>query len=353
VDRSELEVLADRFRALADIDFRGVSPLYECLTRAAAEDPALLSLLLPAAQRDRRPHLLFAAVQYLLSRQGSDPLTEFGQEPFPAFRSWCLGHRPEIEDIVATHVVQTNEVGRCAALLPCLAVVAETAQQPLAILEVGASAGLNLLFDRYRYVYGTGPAVGAADSDVVLQPRLEGDLVPNAAVPSVSWRLGLDRLPVDVTDDDAVSWLRACIWPEQHKRIELLTRAVAAARRDPPTVVRGDAVDSLRALVRAAPEDAALCVVHTAVLPYIPDYTRFTDLIVELARSRPLWWVSGEVPGVVRQLREQPKVNGQISFIYGVVPLGIPGQGPRTLARGGGHGTWLEWLDPTSARPRT
>jgi hypothetical protein len=203
-------------------------------------------------------------------------------------------------------------------------------------------------------VYGAGHEVGAADSDVVLRPHLEGDLVPNASLPSVAWRCGLDRIPVDVTDDDAVGWLRACIWPEERERVELLARAVAVARRDPPTVVSGDAVESLPALVRSAPEDAALCVVHTAVLPYIPDYTRFTDLVAELARDRPMWWISGEVAGLVRQLGKPPTTtSGQISFIYGVVPLGIFGQGPRTLARAGGHGTWLEWLDPRSAQPRT
>ena len=211
---------------------------------------------------------------------------------------------------------------------------------------------MNLLFDRYRYVYGAGREVGAADSDVVLRPRLEGDLVPNASIPSVVWRRGLDRLPVDVTDDNAVGWLRACIWPEQHERVELLEQAVATARRDPPTVVSGDAVEALPALVRSAPEDAALCIVHTAVLPYIPDHTRFTDLIAEVARDRPLWWVSGEVPGLVRQLRKPAITSGQISFLYGVVPLGISGLGPRTLARAGGHGTWLEWLDPESALSR-
>src|SRR5438132_570816 len=77
------------------------------------------------------PRLLVAAVQSLLQGEASGPVAAFGSEPFSSFRSWCLARRSDIEQIAGMRVVQTNEVGRCAALLPCLATVAETARQPL------------------------------------------------------------------------------------------------------------------------------------------------------------------------------------------------------------------------------
>jgi hypothetical protein len=116
----DLDGVANFFRLIAAVDLRGASPLYERLAQEASNDPDVLSLMLPASPRDRLPHLLFAAVHHLLLGEGSDPLEAFGSEPFAAFRSWCLARRPEIEDIVATRFIQTNEVGRCAALLPCL-----------------------------------------------------------------------------------------------------------------------------------------------------------------------------------------------------------------------------------------
>jgi hypothetical protein len=342
----ELEAVANLFLLLAEVDYRGASPLYERLTRDAAEDPEILELLLPAAPRDRLPHLLFAAVQYLLLSEGNEPIAVFGSEPYSTFRSWCLGRRSDIQRLAGTRVVQTNEVGRAAALLPSLATVAETVQQPLAVVEVGASAGLNLLFDRYRYVFGPGLETGLADSEVVLRPRLTGDRKPPLSVPVVPWRRGIDRQPVDVTDDDAVRWLRSCIWPEQQWRIELLERAVEVARRDPPILVTGDVFASLPAVVRAAPSDSALCVVHTAFLTYVPDPPRFGELLNELSRERPLWWVSGEGTGVVPQLPSpslETAADG-ISFLYGIVPLGIPDEPPRALARAGAHGAWVDWL---------
>lgn len=350
----EIEAVANLFRLLAAIDYRGASPLYERLAEEAAEDPEVLAVLLPAAPRDRLPHLLFAAVQYLLLAEGTDPIAAFGSEPYAAFRSWCLAHRSEIEQLARTRVVQTNEVGRCAALFPCLATVAERTRQPLALAEVGASAGLNLLFDRYRYLFGPGLEAGPEDSRVVLRPRLRGDGTPPLSMPDVPWRRGLDRQPVDITDDEAVRWLRSCIWPEQHWRIDLFERAAAAARHDPPTLVTGDVFESLPSLLRSAPPDAALCVVHTAFLTYVPDHPRFGELLNGLARERPIWWVSGEGTSLVPQLRAPPletHADG-ISFLYGVVPLGIPGERPRALARAGAHGAWLEWFDEETTSRR-
>src|SRR5207244_8001200 len=98
----------------------------------------------------------------------------------------------------------------------------------------------NQLFDRYAYDYngarlGDGSPVLACDSF----------LVPDR-FPEVAWRTGIDREPVDVTDDDAIAWLRACVYADQLERLERLEQAVAVARRDPPTIVPGDAVDVLR-----------------------------------------------------------------------------------------------------------
>src|SRR5580698_9080689 len=83
---ADLDALAGLFRALADIDYRGFSPLYERLANEASDDPEILSLLLPVGPNDRLPHLLFGAVQYLLLGEGSDPVAAFGSQPFDTFR---------------------------------------------------------------------------------------------------------------------------------------------------------------------------------------------------------------------------------------------------------------------------
>jgi hypothetical protein len=340
---SEIDDIGYLFRVLAELDYRGVSPLYDRLAVAAADDPDILRLLLPAARLERLPHLLFAAVQFLLLEVGSGPLEAFQDRPYEVFRDWCLARGGEIEALVATRFLQTNEVGRCAALVLCLASVAARSGRPLAVLEVGASAGLNLAFDRYRYVFD-GQSVGVGDGGVVIEPQVVGTPIPPFAVPAVVWRRGLDRCPVDVTDDDAVRWLRACIWPEQAGRRVLFDRAVALSRVHPPEIVTGDAITDLAAAAAGAPTDAALSIVHSAVLPYIADRKAFVAALNDLAAERPVWWVSGEVHGLVRDLPEPPTPTEGNAYVYGVVPLGVDAE-PRVVARAGPHGVWLEWLD--------
>jgi hypothetical protein len=341
---SETDDIAYLFRVLAELDYRGASPLYERLALAAADDPDILRLLLPAARHERLSHLLFAAVQFLLLAEGSGPLEAFEGRPYDVFRDWCLARRGEIEALVATRFVQTNEVGRCASLVLCLASVAARSGRPLAVLEVGTSAGLNLGFDRYRYVFDGDSTLGAEDAGVVLAPRVVGRPIALHAMPPVVWRRGLDRSPVDVTDDDAVRWLRACIWPEQAWRRELFDRAVTVNRTDPPEIVTGDAVTDLAAAVADAPTDAALCILHSALMQYVADRPAFVAALRDVAAERPVWWISGEPPGLVRGLPEPPTPTEGIAFLYGVVPLGVDAE-PRLVARAGGHGGWVEWLD--------
>jgi hypothetical protein len=341
---SEIDDIAYLFRVLAELDYRGASPLYERLALAAADDPDILHLLLPAVRHERLSHLLFAAVQFLLLGEGSGPLEAFEDRPYDVFRDWCLARRGEIETLVATRFVQTNEVGRCASLVLCLASVAARSGRPLAVLEVGTSAGLNLGFDRYRYVFGDDSTLGAEDARVVLAPQVVGRPIPSFAMPPVVWRRGLDRSPVDVTDGDAVRWLRACIWPEQAWRRELFDRAVTVSRTDPPEIVTGDALTDLPAAVAGAPADAALCILHSALLQYVADRPAFAAALRDVAADRPVWWVSGEPPGLVRGLPEPPTPTEGIAFLYGIIPLGVDAE-PRLVARAGGHGGWVEWLD--------
>jgi len=126
----------------------------------------------------------------------------------------------------------------------------------------------------------------------------------------------------------------------------LFDQAVAWARRQPPRLVEGDVYERLFAVASEAPPDVALCVVHTAVLGYLPDPQGFERLLRDIAEERPVWWVSGEAAGLVPALTPvTPPVVEGINFVFGVVPLAVPGAEPRVLARSGSHGAWLEWLD--------
>ncbi|HEU5199384.1 MAG TPA: DUF2332 domain-containing protein, partial [Ktedonobacterales bacterium] len=243
-----LDTLARRFERFAEREAEGFfSPLYARLCRSIAADPEILALAAAAQPGQPTPNLLLAAVQYLLLKGVEHQLASFypgiaaapdeANDPYPAFRAFCLEHAEAIRPLLATRRVQTNEVGRCACLLPAFGLVARLAQaEPLALVEIGASAGLNLLWDHYSYDYGDGNHYGAADSPMRLPCALRGPKTPSfpSTLPAIAFRIGLDLNPIDIANTDEMLWLRALIWPEHHERVTRLQQAVEIARQDPP-----------------------------------------------------------------------------------------------------------------------
>jgi len=312
------------YRDFAEQEARGRSATYERLALAVADDDELLRHLSALPEPKRQPNLLFASVRYL-GGPVSDPA---------GFRAWALAHWDQVEATMRERLTQTNEPGRCAVLLPVLARL----PQPLALLEVGASAGLCLYPDAYGYHYSRPGAVGRSDSPVQLTCQVSGPFEVPEQVPHVIWRAGLDLNPLDVTDHGDLRWLEALIWPEHHERRRRLRAAAAIARLNPPLLVRGDLLNDLPSLAAQAPEDATLVVFHSAVLAYVPPQarTRFVDLV----RGLPGHWVSNEGMRVLPMIpapETSPQNAGPAPFL-----LALDG---KPVALTGPHGQSLTWLD--------
>lgn len=316
--------LPDRYRRFAQREARGISTVYETWADRVARDAEVLALLdtLPAAKQ--QPNLIFAAARH-----------HGAEQEYLSFRSTLTDRWQSVREMILTHATQTNEAGRCAVLLPFLAAL----PQPLALLEVGASAGLCLLPDRYSYRYDDGTDVDPADgpSDVVLPCELGPGVTAPTAMPEVVWRAGIDLAPIDVADDQACAWLKTLIWPGQEERRQRLDAALTLARRDPPRVLRGDLLHALPDLAREAPADATLVVFHSAVLAYLSaqDRARFGTLVGEL----PGHWISNESAGAVASLSSPIRVPAD----EGRFVLSVDGQ-PRALADP--HGRSVTGFDP-------
>jgi hypothetical protein len=286
--RGVVSTTAQEYLAFADGQAAGVSPAYEALARRVAGDEGVLRLLDRLPPGKRQPNLLLA-VRSLLG----GPL-----EP-DAFAGWVVEHWAQVSAEVLARRTQTNEPSRCATLLPALARLAG----PLALLEVGTSAGLCLYPDRYRYDYGAG-LVGDGPGPVLPCDWGRVGEAPPTSVPTVVWRAGLDVNPLDLSDPEALAWLAHLVWPEQEARRHRLDEAARLVRDDPPLLVTGDLVDDLPALAARAPCDATLVVVHSAVLGYVdaPKRRRFAELVGEL----PGHWLANEHPSLVQGLVADP-----------------------------------------------
>lgn len=343
LDELNTATLAQRFAHFADYECKGASPLYERLTRGISADPAMLDLAAQATSRPV-PNLFLAAVQFLLLRGAAPDLAAFyptlggappATDPYPLFRAFCLAHADAIHTLLQTRRVQTSEVRRCALLLPAFGLAAARARgRPLALVEIGASAGLNLLWDRYSYDYGAGVVVGDPSAPLRLMCELRGSQRPPIprAFPAVASRVGIDLHPVDLGDDQAIDWLRALIWPEHVDRVARLVQAVAVARRDPPEVRAGDALDLLPGVLDAVPEQSMLCLYHTFVVNQFSEEgrARLRRMIEQYGARRDLACIAISGVGAT-----DPQI-AWLSFSGGA-------REERLLATCSGHGHWLAW----------
>lgn len=315
---------AENYRAFA-LEAAGRSAQYERLSTEVADDDTILSFLAGLPPAKRQPNLLFAAAGYLL---GAPP-------ELKSLRSLVADRGQELAAVMHVRRTQTNEPARCATLLPLLAML----PGPLALIEVGASAGLTLLPDRYSYDYA-GHYVQGTDPDapvIACEPR--GPVPLPDRVPEVIWRAGLDLNPLDVTSDDEMHWLECLIWPGEEGRLARLRAAIATARRHPPRVVRGDLLTDLPALARQAPGDATLVIFHSAVLAYV-DPPRRGELAAIVADLGAVW-ISNEAPRVL------PAGGGAalaVASVYGNHCFALMRDGRGPVAFTDGHGAWLHWL---------
>jgi hypothetical protein len=270
---------AAMYAEFAAHEAHGVSPAYERLSLATSRDDEMLALLGTLPPMKRQPNLLFGAVRFL-----GGPI----EDP-AAFHDYTVANWPAIEARMRARTTQTNEAGRCAVLLPVLA----SLPQPLALLEVGASAGLCLYPDRYAYRYGD-HTVGSGEP--VIECAATG-VEPPTDIPDVVWRAGLDLNPLDVTNPEDIAWLDALIWPEHAHRRARLRAAAAVTAAEPPLLVRGDLVDDLPALAARAPVGATLVVFHSSVLYLVPAPRRET--FAEVVSGLPGHWIANEAPDVL------------------------------------------------------
>ena len=245
-----VDTLADLWDWFADRQFRGYSPLYERIARAVAASTEVLRLQQEAPPEAHLPPVLLGAVHFLLLDGLDHPLGDVyagrsSADPGPLFVGLCRQHGDELSALLQVRRVQTNDCGRSALLGPGLTWLRGRVPGPMALVDVGASAGLNLIADRYRLDYGPLGATGPPDSPVQIHCDVAGGHPPIASrLPEFVSRQGLDRSPIDLADPDDARWLLACVWPDTG-RLERTAASIRLAQESLPTVHRGDAVEDL------------------------------------------------------------------------------------------------------------
>lgn len=299
--QSERDRAAEWFRRFADAEGRESHRFREWALAIAEDDEFLAKVVrLPVAKR--QPVLLLTC-----ARVAGVPL-----RPFSAVRADFLALWPRIAQLAKSRSTQTNDPRRCSPLLVAL----NRIRGPIALIEVGASAGLTLIPDLYSYEWTSrgrritadptgGPSTVTVTADVV------GWGANPPVIPNIVYREGIDLNPLDVNEPADREWLEALVWPEHHDRREILSAAADLVAQNPPRMIAGDALDELRAAVararRGAPK-ATIVVWSPAVLVYL-DPARRAEFQKYCLRAK-VRWVSLDGRSVLPDLAESAAVVG-------------------------------------------
>ena len=362
---TEPRELAEVWTGFADLACGRYSPIYDRVSRAVAASDEVIDFILEAPPQAHMPTVLLACVHFLLLDGRRHPLVEVYEgtsvaDPGPLFLQFCLDNRGSLLELMAYRHTNTNEVGRSAVLGPALVAAAERLGRPdgpLALVDVGCSAGLNLLCDGYLLEYPGLGTTGPADSEVRIRCDVTGGAPPvRPSLPSISSRVGIDLDPVDLGDPDEFRWQLACVWPDTG-RLPRSRRALELARAAKPHIVQGDAVETVGRVLADLPDDVAPVVLTTWALAYLSREARvaFVDALAQAsaAMGRPVAWVSGEADGVVPPLSgiEAPTDDhGVEASLLGLVVFDASGEAACAqadlLAFIHPHGTWIDWRAP-------
>lgn len=325
---------------------RSGAPLYVRLSQGVGADPELRAFAGTVRKGQPPANVLFAAVHYLLLRGVQHPLRRFyrnlngkpveGEDPFPDFRDFVHRYRDELAPLVANRITNTNEVGRSALLHAGFRAVAKESGEPLNLIEIGPSAGLNLIWDKYgaRYVRGqetfyTEPR----DAPLIVQCDLRGgEVPPHGPAPRIASRVGLELNPVDLSNPDARDWLKALVWPDQVTRFATLEKALEIYASEKPDIRAGDALSLLPDALAQIPEDQPVCVYHSMVIYQFSEEMReaLDNFLIAASLRRPIW-----------RLALEGTLQGENLLTLGRYDDGR--KEVRTLALCHPHGAWMEW----------
>ena len=278
---SERDRAAEWFRRFADAEGRE-SQRYREWALAIAEDDELLAKIIRLPVAKRQPILLLTC-----ARVAGVPLRPYATARTDFVKLW-----PRIASLAKERATQTNDPRRCSPLLIALSRI----RGPIALIEVGASAGLTLIPDRYSYAWTARGRRIVADpvpgpSTVTLTADVTGWGANPPAIPRIAYREGIDLNPLNVTNALDREWLEALVWPEQTDRLELVRNAADIVAEVSPMLTTGDALDQLRAAVararKSAPK-ATVVVWSPAVLVYL-DPSRRAEFQKYCRRAKVRW----------------------------------------------------------------
>ena len=321
-------------------EVKGNSPLYEALSIRIQNDEYILTLCENVRLGQPVPNMLFASVQYLLLSGAQHNLREFypsvvsdAKEPndaFPAFLDFCKTYENGIVELLKSRLVQTNEVRRCTYLYPVFCDIFAKVRCPLALVEIGPSLGLNLIWDQYAYDYGNGEVYGNKESKLLLKTEMRSEL-PELLLtsPPVAERIGIDLHVVELERDEL--WMHALIWPENVERVKLFEQAVEILRTQKIKFIQGNGSQIIEKVVETISDESVVCIFHTWVANQMPEDSKLAleKKFKEIGKTRDVFHIYNNMWDLY--LHIDSYIGGELTR--------------KTVAETNPHGKWMIWKE--------
>jgi hypothetical protein len=339
---------------------RSRAPLYSEMSSLVAEASWCHELMAQASPLQRLPMLWFASLHRICMDHPSDPIADY----FPTLRlfpatprppselsqaqiaEFCERHSERLRDLLSTRRTQTNEVGRCALLLPVLAGLEARTTEPLRLLDVGTSAGLTLGIDRYNYRFEPGGEVHSEHPDApTLVCATTGQPPVPHQMPRILARRGIDANPLNIHDPEDALWLQACVWADQVDRSRTLSAALDTARQQPAEIYQADAVLDLAQHLEEMAGPGHLTVITTWVLNYLntEQITKFMEILHAFGQRMDVTWLGAEQPDQISPI--EVTTDPQSRHLTHVITREWRGgtMTNTTWSTAHPHGYWMNW----------
>jgi hypothetical protein len=339
--------LSEKFEDFAEKECKGNSPLYYQLSKQIACDEELLNMCSSVREGQPVPNSFLAAVHFYILKDKKAALAGYypsvtGKKtdsiPFDIFKAFVHEHQQGIIDLLQDRIVQTNVITRCNYLLPIFSNILSLTKKPSTIIDIGASAGLNLNFDRYEYYYNDKKVYG--ESRVKLHCLIkEGKLPVIKPFKIPVQKIGIDQHLIDLTNADDLMWLQALIWPDQTERFSMLQEALNEPGLSEIKLIKGSTIADYRKIIDAVNPDETLILYATHVLYQFSDklLLEFYEFMDSIGQNRDFHFLSVEATAAV-QLKYGVNNTAVVLTTY------KNNLKQETLvAETNGHGNWIRW----------
>jgi len=342
-----LEEIKVRFIDFAETECKGRSNLYYQLSKRVAQDDSLSQLAASARPGQPIPNIFFASIHYLLLKDEKCTLANFypsivkeptEEIPFDEFKKFCIGKSAEIRYLISTKLVQTNEITRCAYLMPVFSRIIWQEDRPSTIIDIGTSAGLTLNFDKYEYCYNEKKIYG--NSGIVVKSKVLGPRIPRIYPITQSLKkIGIDQNIIDLQNEDEILWLKALIWPDQLERFRIMEAALKEAESSGIELVQANTIREFKNVIENVQEKQNLIIFATHVLYQFSNEQRqeFYLMLDEIGKVRDFYFLS------VEGIRELLAKYSSKDLVIELTTYKNSNKTEALVAETNGHGNWIKW----------